>query len=73
MFSQWEQVMDILERALVRENLSYVRLENLNKRFYERLDFFKRDPSIRVLLLPVKSGANGLNLTEVGAVYNNIH
>jgi hypothetical protein len=64
-FSQWEQVMDILERALTQENLSFVRLQNLRKGFYERLDFFKRDPSIRVLLLPVKSGANGLNLTEV--------
>ena len=29
-----------------------------------KLDKFKNDPSVTVLLIPLKSGANGLNLIE---------
>ena len=63
-FSQWDEVLDITEKAFADNNVSFVRLKGSGKQFHERLNLFRLDPTISSLLLPIKSGANGLNLTE---------
>lgn len=66
-FSSWQDVLDILSQALKDNDISYRSLHSHNK-FQENLQSFKYDRSIQVLLLPVHSGANGLNLTEASHV-----
>ena len=63
-FSQWDEVLDITEKAFADNNVSFIRLKGSGKQFHERLNLFRLDPTISSLLLPIKSGANGLNLTE---------
>jgi len=67
-FSQWEEVFSILEHGLCTNDISYVRIQGKQK-YDERLSMFHRDPSVRVLLLPLKSGAKGLNLTVASHVF----
>jgi len=62
-FSKWEEVLDITEQAFVKNHISNVRL-GTGKKLTKSLLKFKNDPYISCLFLPLKSGANGLNLTE---------
>lgn len=55
-------VLLIVGRALDENNISHCSLFSSNSQF--QLNKFKRDPSVSVLLIPIQSGANGLNLTE---------
>ncbi|KAL6060088.1 SNF2 histone linker PHD RING helicase [Balamuthia mandrillaris] len=85
-FSQWEDVLLLLSKALtanhiphsrLRNNFSQQRNKNKRKRtaspkkssFEETLDRFRFDSDVNVLLLPLKSGSNGLNLTEASHVF----
>eukprot|EP00029_Vermamoeba_vermiformis_P013409 TRINITY_DN832_c0_g1_i1.p1 TRINITY_DN832_c0_g1~~TRINITY_DN832_c0_g1_i1.p1 ORF type:complete len:1725 (-),score=428.66 TRINITY_DN832_c0_g1_i1:31-4932(-) len=63
-FSQWIDVLTLLSRALTENNIAYLQLNNQRKKFQQCLDEFKSSPTCNVLLLPVKSGGNGLNLIE---------
>lgn len=66
-FSMWEDMLDILEQALDTNNLKSVRASSLRgiseatKRF--------RSSDCDVLMLNVKNGAEGLNLTEATHVF----
>ena len=62
-FSQWEDVLDIAEKAFNENNISNVRLGS-GKKLTPSLNKFKHDPFVNALLLPIKKGANGLNLIE---------
>ena len=62
-FSQWEDVLDIAEKAFNENNISNVRLGS-GKKLASSLNRFKHDPFVNALLLPIKKGANGLNLIE---------
>jgi len=65
-FSTWEEVLAIAERALIDSGVQTVRLVNGSSQSRsEALHRFKSDPRVDVLLLPLKHGANGLNLVEV--------
>ena len=55
-------VLLIVSRALDENGLIYCSLFGSNSQ--KNLSRFKRDPAVSVLLVPIKSGANGLNLTE---------
>ena len=66
-FSQWEEVLTVLEHGLRSCDISFLRLEN--GRQFDRVMNFRQDPSVRVLLLPLRSGAKGLNLTEASHVF----
>jgi E3 ubiquitin-protein ligase SHPRH len=63
-FSQWDEVLDIAEQAFFDNTVPFVRLQGSGKKLHTRLSMFKSDPTVSALLLPTKSGANGLNLTE---------
>jgi len=61
-FSTWVDVLLIISRALDENSITYRSL--FSNAMQKSLNSFKRDPDISVLLVPVQSGANGLNLVE---------
>jgi len=67
-FSQWDEVLSIVEHGLQLNDIYYSRLRNRNK-YNDKLMLFRSDPLVRVLLLPLRSGAKGLNLTEASHVF----
>ncbi|BFZ25061.1 hypothetical protein BsWGS_28100 [Bradybaena similaris] len=66
-FSVWVSVLDILAAALTENNIPYKSLHDPNY-FQKNLSAFKSETSIQVLLLPLHTGANGLNLVEANHV-----
>ena len=61
-FSQWEDVLDIAEKAF--NETIYPMFVRSGKKLASSLNRFKHDPFVNALLLPIKKGANGLNLIE---------
>ncbi|XP_005088907.1 E3 ubiquitin-protein ligase SHPRH [Aplysia californica] len=66
-FSAWVSVLDILAAALAENNIMYKSLHDPNS-FQKNLSAFKSEDAVQVLLLPLHSGANGLNLVEASNV-----
>jgi len=65
LFSEWNDVLEIVSRALEESNIVFIRTEQKRGKSFETvLEKFRTDPNIRVILLPVRSGSNGLNITE---------
>ncbi|XP_069462819.1 E3 ubiquitin-protein ligase SHPRH [Ambystoma mexicanum] len=62
-FSTWQDVLDIIAKALQDNNLVFAQISKIQK-FQENLSAFKYDPSINILLLPLHTGSNGLNIIE---------
>ena len=66
-FSQWEDMLEVVEHALLANNIGYVRVKGVPsigasiKRF--------RANDVTVLLLNVKNGAEGLTLVEATHVF----
>jgi len=70
LFSEWNDVLEIVSRALEESNIVFIRTEQKRGKSFETvLEKFRTDPNIRVLLLPVRSGSNGLNITEATHVF----
>jgi SNF2 family DNA or RNA helicase len=62
-FSQWEEALLIVEAALKRNNIPSLRV-NSPRKASEIIEKFSSDPkAYPILLLPFKSGAEGLNIT----------
>ena len=72
-FSQWDQMLDICAAALQRNGIECEKIggqSNTSKRHFEQsLTRFQCDPFVSVLLLPLKSGAQGLTLVEATHVF----
>ena len=69
-FSQWTEVLEIIYQALQQNNISATQICTSNrKKQYAALHSYRFLPSISVLLLPLKKGANGLNLIEATHVF----
>ena len=69
-FSQWNEVLDIIHQGLEKNNIPSVNLCNSNKKKqYTALNSYKFLSNISVLLLPLSKGANGLNLIEATHVF----
>lgn len=72
-FSQWDQMLDMCAAALQRNGIAYEKIGgqgSTSKRHFERsLARFQCDPFVSVLLLPLKSGAQGLTLVEATHVF----
>lgn len=66
-FSTWNGVLDILGEALDQNDIHYAALQAQGK-FKRNLQKFKNRDDVKVLLIPLKSGANGLNLIEASHV-----
>ena len=62
-FSEWSDILELISRALKENSISFVRVDG-KRTFQKGVDRFKENASVKVLLLPVKKGANGLNLVE---------
>ncbi|XP_075059698.1 E3 ubiquitin-protein ligase SHPRH [Mixophyes fleayi] len=62
-FSTWQDVLDIIAKALQDNSLAFSQINGIQK-FQENLSAFKYDPKINILLLPLHTGSNGLNIIE---------
>ncbi|KAL8290052.1 hypothetical protein RQP46_002991 [Phenoliferia psychrophenolica] len=70
-FSQWTKLLDRLGDALDQQNIKYGRLDggmNRDQRT-KAMDTFKTDPSCEILLVSLRAGGVGLNLTVARRVY----
>ncbi|KAI0830531.1 SNF2 family N-terminal domain-containing protein [Trametes gibbosa] len=70
-FSQWTSMLDKVEDALEIANIRYDRLDGTMKRDErtKAMEALKHDPSCEVLLVSLKAGGVGLNLTAAQRVY----
>ena len=67
-FSTWNGVLDILGEALDQNGIHFAALQSQQGKFKRNLQKFKNREDVKVLLIPLKSGANGLNLIEASHV-----
>lgn len=63
-FSNWLDVLALLSTALTENGLRHVFLSGSGEKFRQQLTEFKTSPRCNIMLLPLKSGANGLNIIE---------
>lgn len=70
-FSQWTTMLDKIEDALEIAGIRYDRLDGTMKRDdrTRAMDALKHDPGCEVLLVSLKAGGVGLNLTAAQRVY----
>ncbi|KAI5124171.1 hypothetical protein M0805_000978 [Coniferiporia weirii] len=70
-FSQWTTMLDKIEDALEAAGIRYDRLDGTMKRDdrTRAMDALKHDPKCEVLLVSLKAGGVGLNLTSAQRVY----
>ncbi|GAA5908976.1 hypothetical protein JCM6882_004960 [Rhodosporidiobolus microsporus] len=70
-FSQWTTLLDRLGDALSQEHIKFGRLDGSMAREQrnDAMDAFKSDPSTEVLLVSLRAGGVGLNLTAGRRVY----
>ncbi|KAJ6660186.1 hypothetical protein lerEdw1_018113 [Lerista edwardsae] len=64
---EWQDVLDIIAKALYDNSMVFSQINGINK-FQENLSAFKYDPKINILLLPLHTGSNGLNIIEATQV-----
>ncbi|XP_036398271.1 E3 ubiquitin-protein ligase SHPRH [Megalops cyprinoides] len=62
-FSTWQGVLDIIAQALFDNNMEFAQINGIHK-FQENLSSFKYQENINILLLPLHTGSNGLNIIE---------
>lgn len=62
-FSTWLSVLDIIAKALFDNNMEFSQINGIRK-FQENLCSFKYEEKINILLLPLHTGSNGLNIIE---------
>lgn len=70
-FSQWTSMLDKIEDALEEAAIRFSRLDGTMKREdrSRAMDALKTDPSCEVLLVSLRAGGVGLNLTAARRVY----
>jgi len=69
-FSQWAAFLDLIGEMLDEEKIAYVRIDGSvsRKKRQEVIDGFQNHPDIRVILITLKAGGVGLNLTAANYV-----
>jgi SNF2 family DNA or RNA helicase len=68
-FSQWTSLLDLIEPRLQASNLSFVRLDGSTRDRGEVVARFQADEGPPVLLISLKAGGVGLNLTAADHVF----
>jgi len=68
-FSQWTTLLDFVEPMLSARGLRYVRLDGSTKDRGEVVDAFQEDTDVDVMLLSLRAGGTGLNLTAADHVF----
>ena len=61
-FSQWDPMLALLSKALEANGVEHRRLVGLSD-LEVHLEAFRKQPGVRALLMPLRSGANGITLT----------
>ncbi|XVF19793.1 hypothetical protein REPUB_Repub11eG0141500 [Reevesia pubescens] len=71
LFSQWTAFLDLLQIPLSRSNITFVRLDGtLNQQQREKvIKQFSEDSNIMVLLMSLKAGGVGINLTAASNAF----
>lgn len=67
-FSQWDDLLTLISKSLTQNGLEHCRLQG-RQTFDAELHAFRTKAEVRALLLPLKSGANGINLVEAQHVF----
>ncbi|XP_048083229.1 E3 ubiquitin-protein ligase SHPRH isoform X1 [Alosa alosa] len=62
-FSTWQGVLDIIAKALFDNNLEFSQINGIHN-FQKNLCSFKYEEKVNILLLPLHTGSNGLNIIE---------
>lgn len=72
LFSQFTRTLDLLEDAIRREKIPYVRLDGKTpvKKRKEIVEKFQNDPVPHAFLISLKAGGVGLNLTRAQYVFH---
>ncbi|CAF3490676.1 unnamed protein product [Fusarium graminearum] len=70
-FSSWRDTLDILAKILMSEGIPFVQIDGRNPLMgrTELLSRFRQDPTVKVLLISINTGAVGLTLTEANMVH----
>jgi hypothetical protein len=68
-FSQWTSLLDLIEPALARAELPSVRLDGTTRDRGEVVTRFQADDGPPVMLVSLKAGGSGLNLTAADHVF----
>ena len=68
-FSQFVGMLQIIQRRLEKENITFEYLDGQTRKREEKVNNFQSDDAIRVFLISLKAGGTGLNLTEADYVY----
>jgi len=70
-FSQWTSFLNLIQEALVRENIGFVRLDGAMsaQARTKAITTFRDKPSCRIFLISLKAGGVGLNLTSANRVF----
>jgi superfamily II DNA or RNA helicase len=68
-FSQWTSLLDLIEPALERALLPFVRLDGSTRARGEVVARFQADDGPPVMLVSLKAGGSGLNLTAADHVF----
>jgi superfamily II DNA or RNA helicase len=68
-FSQWTSLLDLIEPALARAELPFVRLDGNTKNRADVVSTFQDPGGPPVMLVSLKAGGSGLNLTAADHVF----
>ncbi len=68
-FSQWTSLLDLIEPALARAELSFARLDGSTRDRGAVVTRFQADDGPPVMLVSLKAGGSGLNLTAADHVF----
>ncbi len=68
-FSQWTSYLDLIEPALKSEQISFLRLDGHTRNRQEVVDQYQKNSAAAVMLISLKSGGVGLNLTAADHIY----
>lgn len=64
-FSAWQEVLNIISRALTDNNVTHRQISQVGHKYFQsKLLDFKLDEDISTLLLPLNVACNGLNIIE---------
>ncbi|NUN16503.1 MAG: helicase, partial [Myxococcales bacterium] len=68
-FSQWTSLLDLIEPRLVEENLTWLRLDGSTRDREGVVRDYQRDDGPPILLLSLRAGGTGVNLTAADHVF----
>jgi superfamily II DNA or RNA helicase len=68
-FSQWTSLLDLIQKDLDAASITYNRLDGSTRDRQSVVDSFQSDPNVSVLIMSLKAGGVGLNLTAADQVY----